>query len=97
MIRAGMNVARFELGHDNKEEVRKRIMNLKYVLDSHRYNGTHLDTPLQCKIMVDITDPQVSVLNELNNTAKYLISCGLRSIDYVAVPVEHASDVVKMK
>ena len=62
MIRAGMNVARFELGPENKEEVRRRIQNLKYVLELHQsYNGpTFLDSPLQCKIMVDIIDAQKS-------------------------------------
>ena len=33
MLQAGMNIARFELTDENQEEIRRRMHNLKWVLE----------------------------------------------------------------
>ena len=65
MLHAGMDIARFELTNDNQKEVRRRMQNLKAVLEitnkmGPRGDSAELDTLQQCKILVDIADPTES-------------------------------------
>jgi hypothetical protein len=62
MLRAGMDVARFELTPDNQKEVHLRMHNLnvcKEILSimNERDKCPELERLQRCKIMVDIAEP----------------------------------------